>query len=249
MTNPEDEKFLTLPDEHWDAIKDLVPILEAVRCAASGLSADVNVFASVVYPIIHGLIDHHLTPLATDVFPVAQFREAVAALLRFRLMPNGIVPNDPRIIASLLDPRHKQIKFASLPQRKSVENFVEQLITASVSSLEAKGSSAENKPKSDKGQFLDQRPINLSSLCHDVRRLSLFVSVHHKVNGSYISREEWFDLESLNFTRSSVPVWSPTISDMKSLPASGWLQNAIKYCRKVRKTGVAGKELNNSASV
>ena len=37
--------------------------------------------------------------------------------------------------------------------------------------------------------------------------------------------------------------------DITSLSASGRLQNAIKYCRKVRKTDVAGKEFNNSTTV
>ena len=36
---------------------------------------------------------------------------------------------------------------------------------------------------------------------------------------------------------------------MTSLAASGQLQNAIKYCTKVHKTGEAGKESTNSATV
>ena len=36
---------------------------------------------------------------------------------------------------------------------------------------------------------------------------------------------------------------------MTTQAVSGWLQNAIKYCIKVRKMGAAGKESNNSATV
>ena len=39
------------------------------------------------------------------------------------------------------------------------------------------------------------------------------------------------------------------IPDMTSLAASGRLQNAIKYCTKVLKTGSAGKQLNYSTTV
>ena len=78
---------------------------------------------------------------------------------------------------------------------------------------------------------------------------------------------ETFDLESSNFTLTSVPthftatldmtslstsslyrLWLEFIGltnvpDMTSLAASGRLQNAIKYCAEVRKTGPAGQRM------
>ena len=44
-------------------------------------------------------------------------------------------------------------------------------------------------------------------------------------------------------------IGSTKLPDMTSLTGSRELQNAIKYCIKARKTGAAGKELNNSATV
>ena len=39
------------------------------------------------------------------------------------------------------------------------------------------------------------------------------------------------------------------LQDMTSLDLRSRLQNAINYCTMVRKTGAAGKELNNQATV
>ena len=52
-------------------------------------------------------------------------------------------------------------------------------------------------------------------------RRHVFVVVHHKVSGSYISRRVWRRITKF---------------------ASSPLQNAIKYCPKVRKTGPVGKK-------
>ena len=60
---------------------------------------------------------------------------------------------------------------------------------------------------------------------------------------------EQFDLESTNFIRTSIPTHSTAISDMTSIAASGQLQNAMKYCTKVRKTGPVSKGSNNSVTV
>ena len=47
---------------------------------------------------------------------------------------------------------------------------------------------------------------------------------------------------------SSAPVRLTTTADMTSLAASGRRQNATKYCTKVRKTRLAGKESKNMAN-
>ena len=47
--------------------------------------------------------------------------------------------------------------------------------------------------------------------------------------------------------RASVPIHSTAAPDTTLLAASDRLENAIKYCTKVRKAGAAGKESNTSA--
>ena len=123
------------------------------------------------------------------------------------------------------------------------------------------------------------------TLCHDLR---------------WLVYQNWFDLESLSFTWTSIPTHSTATLDMTSLATSGfrkktskmspqttlglifpegfqrvsrnfsfllqiisftnllnmtsqaafcWLQDAVKYCTKVRETSGAGKESNNSGTV
>ena len=60
-----------------------------------------------------------------------------------------------------------------------------------------------------------------------------------KWGGSRISRKR-FVRRSPYFTRLSGKICPTNLPDMTSLAASGRLQNAIKYCAKVRKTGPGG---------
>ena len=63
-----------------------------------------------------------------------------------------------------------------------------------------------------------------------------------------ICREQ-FKQGSPIFTHLSGTIGLTNLLDTTSLAASSQLQNAIKYCSRVRKTGVVSKELNNSATV
>ena len=51
---------------------------------------------------------------------------------------------------------------------------------------------------------------------------------------------EWSEQESRNITHLPWTISLTNLPDMTSIAASGRLQNAVKYCTKVRKTGVAG---------
>ena len=66
--------------------------------------------------------------------------------------------------------------------------------------------------------------------------------------GSRTARE-WFDLDSPNFTRTLILVGPTTTLDMTSLAASGRLQNAIRYCTKVSRTGAAANKSNKLVTV
>ena len=60
---------------------------------------------------------------------------------------------------------------------------------------------------------------------------------------------EMFKQGLQNFTHLLGTIGLRELSDLTSLTASVRLQNAIRYCTKVRKTGASGKESNNSATV
>ena len=60
---------------------------------------------------------------------------------------------------------------------------------------------------------------------------------------------ERFQRGSRNFTFLSGKIGLTDLPDMTPLADSGQLQNAIKYCLKVRRMGAAGNESNNSATV
>ena len=60
--------------------------------------------------------------------------------------------------------------------------------------------------------------------------------------------QEWFKWGSQNFAALSGTISLTNLPHMPSLGPSIWLQNAIEYCIKVRKTGPAGKESNTATA-
>ena len=57
-----------------------------------------------------------------------------------------------------------------------------------------------------------------------------------------ISRER-FEQRSQNFTRLSWKIGPTNLLHLTSLAVSGWLHNAMRYCTKVRKTGLASQRV------
>lgn len=111
------KKKLAIQDSHWRIVEDFIPVLQALKCATTALGTDLMVSCSVVYPVVNGLLTIHLSECDDDSQVVSEFKRAVSASLRRRIMNNAVVINDNQIdiklpaIAAMLDPQHKQLKF------------------------------------------------------------------------------------------------------------------------------------------
>jgi len=85
VTKLADERKLALPDSHWRLIEDMIPVLKALKCATTVLSADINVTSSVIYPVVHGLQSKHLNSCDDDCPTVSEFKAAVSSSLNRRM--------------------------------------------------------------------------------------------------------------------------------------------------------------------
>ncbi|XP_064414839.1 E3 SUMO-protein ligase ZBED1-like [Latimeria chalumnae] len=117
VTKQSDARTLQLQDEQWQLIEDILPLLSTLKCATAAMSAEQSVSISNIYPICNSLLQTHLRSEApSENGKVANFKAAVRRSLELRMKPN-----DPAItakpatalIASLLDPRHKHMRFLS----------------------------------------------------------------------------------------------------------------------------------------
>ena len=81
----------------------------------------------------------------------------------------------------------------------------------------------------------------MTSLSTSYRKLSRKEKNVATISGG-IGRQQ-FKPGSRNFTHLSGAIGHTEVPDITSLVASGRLQNAIKYCTQVRKTGPAGERV------
>lgn len=74
--------------------------------ATTALSCEQNVSLSLIYPIIHGLINCHLKPNTNDLTAIKRFKETVTLQLQehFIFDPENIV-----ILSSAVDPRYHDL--------------------------------------------------------------------------------------------------------------------------------------------
>jgi len=105
-----DAKTLELRDEHWQLMSDLLPVLKPLQIATSVLSAEVGVTASVVYPMLLGLVGDHLAACADDSTAVSAFKVAVVDALRVRFALKDVsTARNMFVCASVLDPKFKHL--------------------------------------------------------------------------------------------------------------------------------------------
>ncbi|XP_074869271.1 E3 SUMO-protein ligase ZBED1-like isoform X2 [Carettochelys insculpta] len=123
VTKLSDACELQLAEAHWQLIEDILPVLSTLKCATMVMSSEQSKAISNVYPICNSLLQTHLKSEASaEGTPVAAFKNAIRASLERRMTPSdpGVTAN-PALIASLLDPRHKHMRFLPAAVQKAAK--------------------------------------------------------------------------------------------------------------------------------
>ncbi|KAJ8395372.1 hypothetical protein AAFF_G00033570 [Aldrovandia affinis] len=81
VTLLQDARVLQLKDEYWQLMEDIVPVLAALKCATTIMSAEKEVLISNTYPITFSLINTHLMRREEDSDRVIEFKSKVRASL------------------------------------------------------------------------------------------------------------------------------------------------------------------------
>ncbi|KAJ8339584.1 hypothetical protein SKAU_G00363700 [Synaphobranchus kaupii] len=122
VTKLQDARVLELKDEYWQLMEDMAPVLAALKCATTVMSAETEVSISNTYPITFSLIDTHLMREEGDSSKVAEFKSKVRTSLGERIkVQSDDLTSTPAMIASMLDPRHKHLGFLT-PVRRLAAN-------------------------------------------------------------------------------------------------------------------------------
>ena len=81
VTKLQDARILELKDECWQMMADTQPVLSALKCAITVMSAEKDVSISNTYPVTFGLINIHLMCSEEDGPRLIEFKAKVLSSL------------------------------------------------------------------------------------------------------------------------------------------------------------------------
>ena len=113
----------------------------------NGLSYEQNVSSSLIYPIIHGLVNCHLKHDMTDLPAIKRFKETVTSQLQERF---GFDPESIAILSSAVDPRYHDLDFLSSEQHEEVARVLLEKIEKSIRKLRGRQELLKNLEKIEK---------------------------------------------------------------------------------------------------
>lgn len=86
VTKLQDARVLELKDEYWQIMEETQPVLSALKCSTTVMSAEKDVSISNIYPVTFGLINIHLTRSEEDGPRLSEFKAEVRSSLIKRMM-------------------------------------------------------------------------------------------------------------------------------------------------------------------
>jgi len=101
---------LELKDEHWQLMSDLLPVLQPLQVATSVMCSETIPSASMLYPMLLGLINNHVLSNEDDTQSAAAFKCNLTTTIKQRFgMADTSTTRNVCIVASVFDPRFKQL--------------------------------------------------------------------------------------------------------------------------------------------
>ena len=140
LVTRQEHRVLDLEVDQWELLKQVVPTLKPLQVATTSLCLDQNVSASLIFPVINGLLTKHLLIEAQYLAPVKALKELVAKELKRRFQFDA---NNVAILASAVDPGYKELTFMSDDDQELVQEVLldeaETLYTSTHDDTDAQG--------------------------------------------------------------------------------------------------------------
>lgn len=128
-----DAKELDMGEENWQLMKDLLPVLQPLQIVTALLSAEKMPSSSTVYPLIVKLLTLQLVVKPSDTLTIQTFKNDLRSALvdRFQL-DDPSTPNNPFIVASVLDPATKNLDMFDVEFRKKAYDNVRKMFSSKI---------------------------------------------------------------------------------------------------------------------
>ena len=107
----------------WALAEDLVKVLHPFEVATTVMSAEYNVSLSCVLPIMDGLYKG-VSPSTDDLQATVLLKEILQKELDRKFCLQNVEPDSLPVLAFLLDPRFKSIKFVTHAVRAQAQDCI-----------------------------------------------------------------------------------------------------------------------------
>ncbi|CAC5384339.1 unnamed protein product [Mytilus coruscus] len=125
VTKKSDTQML-LKDHEWDYLVEISEVLKQMSHVTTYMCLEKDVSASVMLPIVHGLLKKHLKNSEEDSALAHKMKASISEELITRFKPYNIeTASTQHALASLLDPRHRTLNFFSPEQKKVAIEMLE----------------------------------------------------------------------------------------------------------------------------
>ena len=118
------DRYLDLRTEQWKLAEDLVPILELFSIATTFFSYEENVSLSVVFPILHGILDQLGTTEhseSSQSTAIKQFKETLSSNIVERFNLKELHNAHPMLLTAILDPCFKNLTLSRYTDREQLQ--------------------------------------------------------------------------------------------------------------------------------
>ena len=115
---PAFQQHLDLTPDQWELLHQMVNVLKPLQMTTIVMCTDRDVSASLVYPLLNGLLNHHLSASSNDLQPVQKFKETVAKELRKRFKFD---PTNVMVLACAVDLRYHHLNSFKVEERLLVQ--------------------------------------------------------------------------------------------------------------------------------
>ena len=125
------QRHLDLSDDQWDLLTQLLVVLKPLQVATTALCAEQTVSASLICPVVDGLLKHHLKIKEGDLGALISFKKVVSQELcrRFEFDEDSVA-----VLATAVDPRHSHLTCFTPEQRSGVQDILREKVQQMTSS-------------------------------------------------------------------------------------------------------------------
>ncbi|KAI4817482.1 hypothetical protein KUCAC02_010879 [Chaenocephalus aceratus] len=164
-------KSLAMRECQWELVEQLIPVLRPLAKATTIMCGENHVGLSFIYPVLLNMANNTLSANESDLAAIRSFKNTVRKELttRFKLLSRLLAESIP-IMACMLDPRFKHLKFLPDDVREEAQARLTQLVRED-GEVEQPGATGEEEIADNVGVELAETSFKKARLESDFEQL------------------------------------------------------------------------------